>query len=210
VAPWNTATSDKLNTSVPGKSHSGELATIPSEVITQKIYFIRGHKVMLDSDVADLYGVPTGRLNEQVKRNAKRFPESFMFRLTPAEADAVRSRSQNAILKRGQNIKYLPYAFTEHGVAMLSGVLRSDRAVEMSILIINAFVRLRQILATHQEVAYAIEDLQRRQDEQAVQIISILETLDSLLAQPVPPGRRIGFIVDDAAEGDGSKAAGEK
>jgi phage regulator Rha-like protein len=142
---------------------------------------------MLDRDLAELYGVSTGRLNEQVKRNRKRFPEDFMFQLTADEAAAVRgSRSHNAILKRGQNIKYLPYAFTEHGVAMLSSVLRSDRAAEMNILIVRAFVKLREILATHKDLARAIEDMGRRLDKHDQQIEAIIEIINRLLApEPV-------------------------
>ena len=104
---------------------------IPTEIIHSKIFLIRGRKVMLDRDLAGLYGVPTFRLNEQVKRNNKRFPEDFMFQLTWTEAIRSASRSQNAILKKGQNVKYLPYVFTEQGVAMLSSVLNSDRAIEV-------------------------------------------------------------------------------
>jgi phage regulator Rha-like protein len=167
--------------------HDHKLATIPVERIERKIYLIRGHKVMLDRDLAELYGVSTGRLNEQVKRNQKRFPEDFMFQLTQDEAEAVRgSRSQNAILKRGKNIKYLPYAFTEHGVAMLASVLRSDRAAEMNILIVRAFVKLREILATHTDLARAIEDMGRRLDKHDQQIEAIIETIHRLLApEPV-------------------------
>jgi phage regulator Rha-like protein len=186
--------------------HDHELATIPVELIERKIYLIRGHKVMLDRDLAELYGVSTGRLNEQVKRNRKRFPEDFMFQLTPDEAAAIRgSRSQNAILKRGQNIKYLPYAFTEHGVAMLASVLHSDRAAQMNILIVRAFVKLREILATHKDLARAIEDVGRRLDKHDQQIEAIIETINRLLApEPVPPARRIGFNA-----GDGSEAGAE-
>src|SRR5713101_230406 len=156
---------------MPKKPYDSELTAIPPEIIERRIYLIRGHKVMLDRDLAELYGVATARLNEQVKRNQKRFPEDFMLQLTQQEADAIRlSRSQNAILKRGQNIKYLPYAFTEHGVAMLSAVLRSDRAIQMSILIVKAFVRLREIFATHKYLAQAIEDIRRKQAEHGEQI----------------------------------------
>jgi phage regulator Rha-like protein len=180
------------------------LAVVPAELIVERIYLIRGQKVMLDRDLAELYGVPTARLNEQVKRNRNRFPDEFMFQLTRQEAAAVRSKSQNAILKRGQNIKYLPYAFTEHGVAMLSAVLRSDRAVKMSILIVKAFVRLREILATHKDLARALEDLRHRQDEQGEQISAIIETINNLLGPgDVPPKRQIGFVTDeDAGEGE--------
>ena len=162
---------------------------------------------MLDRDLAGLYGVPTGRLNEQVKRNRKRFPDDFMFQLTYEEAEGVHvSRSQNAILKRGQNIKYLPYAFTELGVSMLSSVLRSERAVEMNILIMRAFVRLREILATHKDLAQAIEDIRRRQDEQGEKISAIIETINELLLpEPVPPKRRIGFTIDENCNDGGGE-----
>jgi len=184
-----------------------DLAVVPPEIIEQRIYLIRGHKVMLDRDLADLYGVPTGRLNEQVKRNRKRFPDDFMFQLTYEEAEGVHvSRSQNAILKRGQNIKYLPYAFTELGVSMLSSVLRSERAVEMNILIMRAFVRLREILATHKDLAQAIEDIRRRQDEQGEKISAIIETINELLLpEPVPPKRRIGFTIDENCNDGGGE-----
>jgi phage regulator Rha-like protein len=182
--------------------HDHELATIPAELIERKIYLIRGHKVMLDRDLAELYGVSTGRLNEQVKRNRKRFPEDFMFQLTPDETAALRgSRSQNAILKRGQNIKYLPYVFTEHGVAMLASVLRSDRAAQMNILIVRAFVKLREILATHTDLARAIEAIGHRLDKHDQQIEAIIETINRLLApEPVPPPHRIGFNAGDESE----------
>lgn len=121
------------------------LSFIPDEAIINKIYFIRGHKVMLDHDLARLYGVETKRLKEQVKRNLERFPNHFMFQLTPQENEVL--RSQIATLKRGEHSKYIPYAFTEHGVLMLSNVLKSGRAIEMSIKIIDVFVKLRASLA---------------------------------------------------------------
>ena len=125
---------------------------IPVEQLARQIYLVRGLRVMLDSDLAELYGVPTGRLNEQVKRNIKRFPEDFMLQLTQDEYDAL--RSQIALLKtggRGRHRKYLPRVFTEQGVAMLSSVLQSERAVQMNILIIRTFVKLREMLATHKD-----------------------------------------------------------
>src|SRR6266849_10784845 len=122
---------------------------IPSERIEKAILLIRGQKVMLDSDLAELYGVATKRLNEQVRRNRARFPKDFMFQLTGKEAESL--RSQNATLKkgRGRHRKYAPYAFTEQGVAMLSSVLNSERAIEVNIAIMRAFVRLREILSSH-------------------------------------------------------------
>src|SRR6266702_7176666 len=125
-----------------------ERLPVPLELIERRIYVIRGQKVMLDTDLAELYQVATFRLNEAVKRNADRFPEDFMFQLTKEEADAL--TSQFAMSKTGRGgRRTLPYAFTEHGVAMLSSVLNSDRAVRMNILIIRAFVQLRELLATH-------------------------------------------------------------
>jgi len=181
---------------MPQESHGKELAAIPSEIIERKIYLIRGQKVLLDRDLAKLYGVSTSHLNEQVKRNRNRFPEDFIFQLDREEAAAVirGSRSQNAILKRGQNVKYLPYAFTEHGVAMLASVLRSERAAQMNILIVRAFVKLREILATHKDLVRAIEDIRRKQEEQGEQITAIIDTINQLLVpEPVPEKRRIGF-----------------
>jgi hypothetical protein len=132
---------------------------IPIESIERRIFLIRGHKVMLDRDLAELYGVTTKRLNEQVKRNRGRFPEDFMFQLSLEEGKSILAlRSQFATLKRGWHLKYAPYAFTEHGVAMLSSVLNSQRAVQMNILIIRAFVALREMLATHKDLARKIEE----------------------------------------------------
>ena len=122
-------------------------ALVPAELIETKIYLIRGQKVILDSDLAELYSVATKRLNEQVKRNKERFPEDFMFQLTSEEAAVWgRSRSQIATLKRGENIKYLPYAFTKHGAIMAANVLNSPRAIEMRVFIVRAFIRTRDLL----------------------------------------------------------------
>jgi phage regulator Rha-like protein len=137
-------------------------------LIENRILLVRGQKVMLDTELAELYGVPTGRLNEAVKRNRVRFPEDFMFQLTRQEARELEAlRSQNATLKRGQRRKYAPFVFTEHGIAMLSSVLNSERAIVVNIAIVRTFVRLRQMLATHEELAQRLELLEWRQDEQA-------------------------------------------
>ncbi len=127
--------------------------TILVERVERRILLIRGHKVLLDNDLAELYGVPAFRLNEQVKRNVKRFPTDFMFQLTAEETKSL--RSQIAILKlgRGRHRKYLPYVFTEQGVAMLSSVLNSERAIQVNIIIMRAFVNLKQVLATHRNLA---------------------------------------------------------
>jgi ORF6N domain len=133
---------------------------IPVERIEKAILLIRGQKVMLDQDLAELYSVPTKVLNQAVKRNLGRFPDDFMFQLTAKEGAAL--RSQIVTLKRGQHRKYLPYAFTEQGVAMLSSVLNSDRAIEVNIAIMRAFVRLRKILATHKDLARKLDELERK------------------------------------------------
>ena len=172
---------------------------MPQEIIERKIYFIRGHKVMLSMDLARLYGVTTKRLNEQVKRNIKRFPDDFMFQLTKEEISLFQigtsnSRSQFATLKQGQNIKYLPYAFTEQGVAMLSSVLNSERAIHVNIAIMRAFVKLRQILSTHKELTHKLEELERKTEKHDVEIQSIFETIRQLMAPPPEkPRRMIGF-----------------
>lgn len=139
---------------------------IPMERIEQHILLIRGQKVMLDSDLAELYQVSVRRLNEQVRRNAKRFPTDFMFQLTVEEYEVL--RSQIATLKpgRGKHRKYLPLVFTEQGVAMLSGVLNSDRAIHVNIEIMRAFVRLRRILATHKDLAQKLTALESKYDGQ--------------------------------------------
>ena len=127
------------------------------------IITIRNQKVIVDRDLAEIYGVGTRRLNEQVKRNPERFPEDFMFQLTKEEAGFwVRSRSQIAILKRGKNIKYLPYAFTEHGAIMAANVLNSPQAVKISVFVVRAFVKLREMLSTHKELAHKLAALERK------------------------------------------------
>lgn len=159
--------------------------------LEQRIHDIRGKRVMLDSDLADIYGVPTKRLNEQVRRNLGRFPADFMFQLTAQEAVAA-SRSQFATLKRGQNIKYLPHAFTEHGAVMLASVLNTPVAVSASVRVVRAFLLLRHALAAH-------EDLRRRVDLHDELLVShdadlrrLARALQAFSARSRPP-RRIGF-----------------
>jgi hypothetical protein len=164
------------------------------EFIDRRIYLIRGQKVMLDHDLAEIYGVETRALVQGVKRNIDRFPPDFMFKLSATEASAL--RSQYVILEngRGRYPKYAPHAFTELGVAMLSSVLNSKRAIQMNIVIMRTFVKLREMLATQADLARAIDDLRRRQEEHGQQITSIFETINELLLpEPVPPKRRIGF-----------------
>jgi len=162
-------------------------ALIPAEVIERKIYLIRGHKVMLDSDLAELYGVTTKRLNEQVRRNLKRFPSDFMFQLSSKEAES--SRSQIATSKRGGR-RYLPYAFTEQGVAMLSSVLNSDRAIEVNIQIMRAFVKLREMIASHKELAKKLDELESKYDEQ---FKVVFDAIRELMTPVEPKKRKIGY-----------------
>jgi hypothetical protein len=164
-------------------------SVIPVERIISSIYLVRGEKVMLDSDLAQLYGVTTSRLNEQVKRNIDRFPRDFAFQLTRAEFDSL--RSQIAILKdggRGTHRKYLPYVFTEHGVAMLSSVLHSKKAVEVNISIIRAFITVRQMLATNR-------DLARKVQEHDQKITVLVDAVQKLLTPPPAPKKNpIGYV----------------
>jgi phage regulator Rha-like protein len=172
---------------------------IPQEIIENRIYLIRGHKVMLDKDLARLYSVPTKRLNEQVKRNLKRFPGDFMFQLTLEEALRLQfgisnSRSQFATLKQGQNIKYLPRAFTEQGVAMLSSVINSEKAIQVNIAIMRAFVKLRKILSTHKKLAQKLNELETKVAKHDTDIGLIFEAIRQLMASPPEkPRRMIGF-----------------
>ena len=162
---------------------------LPPETIDRRIYFIRSQKVMLDSDLAELYQVPTFRLNEAVKRNGDRFPLDFMFRLTEEEAQSL--TSQFAIPSYGGR-RTLPYAFTELGVAMLSSVLNSTRAVQMNIAIMRAFVRLRELMATHKDLARRIDHLEGDQQEHAVILEAVVKDIQKLKHPPLT--RAIGFV----------------
>ena len=171
---------------MPTKTH-----LIPSASIEKKIMLLRGQKVMLDSDLAALYNVETKALNRAVKRNRERFPDDFMFQLEPLEADALlRSRCQIGTLKRGQNIKYLPHVFTEQGVAMLSSVLHSPRAVSVNIEIMRAFVRIRQWLASNTELAHKLAELEKKDD---VQFKIVFDAIRELMRPPKTPRKQIGF-----------------
>ena len=163
--------------------------SVPNELIEQKIYLIRRHKVMLDADLAELYGVTTGNLNLAVRRNERRFPEDFMFQLSPKEAQSL--LLQNARAKGRGGRRTPPYAFTEQGVAMLSSVLNSERAIEVNIAIMRAFVRLRVLLATHADLARRLNELEQNYDEQFRVVFEAIREL--MTPEPVPPARRIGF-----------------
>ena len=164
---------------------------IPDEVVMNKIYQIREHKVMLDRDLAELYGVKAIRLREQVKRNQERFPDNFMFQLTEMEVENM--VSQNAIPSKQHLGGYLPYAFTEHGVLMLANVLKSERAITMSIRIIEIFVKLREVLLTHKDILLKLEQLEKRAVRQDDDIKLIFKYLRELLNPKTEPMRKIGF-----------------
>jgi hypothetical protein len=168
---------------------------IPVERIERSILLIRGHKVMLDSDLAELYGVTTKRLNEQVRRNLSRFPEDFMFQLTELETHLLRSQFATSKEGRGGR-RYLPYAFTEQGVAMLSSVLNSERAIKVNIEIMRAFVRLRQILASNKELAKRLDELEKKYD---AQFKIVFDAIRKLMTPPEAqtPKKRIGFLVEE-------------
>ena len=173
---------------------------VPVEIIERKIHLIRGCKIMLDNDLADLYGVPTKVLNQAIRRNLDRFPADFMFRLTSEELEnCLRSQIVTSNVGRGGR-RYPPFAFTEHGVAMLSSVLTSKRAVALNILIIRAFVRLREYLATHQDLARKLEDVERTQQEHGAHIQQIYDCIDRLVEPSGPSKRRIGFAVPEDNE----------
>lgn len=181
----------------PSLSPAGQLPA-PVELIERRIYLIRDHKVMLDRDLAELYQVRTIALRQQVKRNAKRFPPDFMFQLTTEEAEAL--VSQNVIPSRRSFGGSLPFAFTEQGVAMLSSVLKSERALEVNVAIMRAFVKLREVMATHKELAQKIEALERKYKHHDDEIRVVFEAIKKLLEpRPAPGKRRIGFTVDQRA-----------
>lgn len=159
--------------------------------IEQRIYLIRDLSVMLDSDLAELYGVQTGAVVRQVKRNLKRFPEDFMFQLTDIEWESL--KCQIGISNGRGGRRYAPYVFTEQGVAMLSSVLGSDRAVEINIQIMRAFVKLRELMTTHKDLARKIEELERQYGQHDRKITAILATIQKMLEPPASKKRRIGF-----------------
>ena len=178
--------------------------SISTEIITNKIFFIRGQKVMLDRELAKLYGIDTKVLNQAVKRNLERFPDDFMFQLTVEETESLRSqfvtsnwsqlRFQIETSKGGRGgRRYLPYAFTEQGVAMLSSVLRSRQAVLVNVAIMRAFVKLREVLSLHKELAAQLKELEHKVEGHDESIHAIFEAIRRLMAQEERPKKRIGF-----------------
>jgi len=180
-----------------GKKSSLELIAVPA--IEKRILVVRDRQVMLDEDLADLYGVETKRLIQQVKRNLKRFPEDFMFQLDRAEAETLRSQIATSNNGRGGR-RYAPYVFTEQGVAMLSGVLRSERAIAVNVEIMRAFVELRRAAASYTALETRLDELERglgRHDEQLQQIF---KTLRQLISPPVQRKRPVGFSPPEDAD----------
>ncbi len=162
---------------------------IPIERIESKILLIRGQKVMLDRDLAELYGVSTGRLNEQVKRNTKRFPEDFMFQLTKEEFENWKSQIAISNSER-MGLRHQPYAFTEHGILMLSSVLNSERAILVNIQIMRTFTKLRRILASHKDLRKKIETMEEKYDSQ---FKVVFDAIKSLMSPPAKDIKKIGF-----------------
>lgn len=178
---------------------------VPAERIQSRILVLRGQRVLLDADLAAIYEVATSQLNQAVKRNPKRFPADFMFQLTKEEAEQVRSRSQIVTLnasdskssapKRGLNIKYLPYAFTEHGAVQLSNILRSPRAIEMGIAVVRAFLQLRALMTDHKTLRAKLAELDARvgvHDEQLAAIVEAIRQLSLPVEEPAN-ARKIGY-----------------
>jgi hypothetical protein len=171
-----------------------DVALVPSERIERSILLIRGHKVMLDADLAALYGVETKRLLQALKRNISRFPPDFVFQLNTEEFENLRSHFGTSSQWGGR--RYPPYAFTEQGVAMLSSVLRSKPAIQVNIEIMRTFVRLRRILASHTELARKLDSMEKKYDAQFKIVFDAIRQLMAP-AEPEPPKKRIGFLVEE-------------
>ncbi len=171
------------------------ISSIPTERIAQSILILRGHKVLLDRDLAILYGVETGALIQAVKRNIDRFPEDFMLRLTANEWTDLRSQTVISNAGRGGR-RYAPYAFTEQGVAMLSSVLNSKHAIAVNIEIMRTFIRMRELLSSNKELARQLERLEKKVASHDQAIVGILKTIRELMNPPAPKSRPIGFTAN--------------
>jgi len=167
--------------------------TLPVGRVETRILTIRGHRVMIDADLAELYGVPTKRLNEAVRRNATRFPADFMFQLTVEESESLRSQIATLEPGRGRHRKYLPYAFTEQGVSMLSSVLNSERAVQVNISIMRAFVVLRRAAASHVALSRRLDELERKHGVHDEKLKIVFKAIRELMDPPKKARRKIGF-----------------
>ncbi len=173
--------------------HKVAQVTIADEVLMQKIYIVRNQKIMIDRDLAVLYGYETKRMNEQVKRNKERFPASFMFQLTPEEEEILRSQFATANVQT--KTRTLPYAFTEHGVLMLASVLKSEMAIKASVHIIEVFVKLREMVLTHKDILLKLEQLEQQQATQDISIKQLLQYIKLFMTEKQKPRSQIGFKV---------------
>jgi hypothetical protein len=169
-------------------------AIVPVVRIQSRILLIRGHKVMLDSDLAELYQISTKRLNEQVKRNKDRFPADFMFKLTAKEKPEVVANCDH--LRRLKFSPALPYAFNEHGAIMVASVLNSPRAIEVSVYVVRAFIQLREMLGTHKELGLKLAELEKRIAVHDEDITALFEAIRQLMEPTEKPGKRIGFLTE--------------
>lgn len=174
------------------ESHMSEL--IPASQVELKIILLRGKKVMLSQDLAELYGVQVKELNQAVKRNIERFPVDFMFQLTSKETAFLRSQFVTLKSGSGKQPKYLTYAFTEQGVAMLSSILKSKQAVKVNIEIMRAFVRLREILSANKDFAQRLEALERKFNSHDYQLKAVFDAIKQMMKEPEKPKRKIGFL----------------
>jgi phage regulator Rha-like protein len=175
----------------------GKAAIVPTERIDRAILFLRGQKVMLDSDLAEIYGIKTSRLNEQVKRNADRFPTDFMFQLTDKEKDEVIANCDH--LEKIKFSRTNPYAFTEHGAIMLASVLNTPTAIKTSVLVVRAFVKLREILSTHKDLARKLTELEAKYDQQFKVVFQALRELMQLETEK-NKRPRIGYKIGRSKE----------
>lgn len=173
--------------------HKVAQVTIADEVLMQKIYIVRNQKIMIDRDLAVLYGYETKRMNEQVKRNQERFPASFMFQLTSEEEESLRSQFATANVQT--KTRTLPYAFTEHGVLMLASVLKSETAIKASVHIIEVFVKLREMVLTHKDILLKLEQLEQQQATQDISIKQLLQYIKLFMTEKQKPRSQIGFKV---------------
>jgi hypothetical protein len=173
---------------------NGRRSVTSIERVEARILLVRGNKVLLDTDLADLYEVSTKRFNEQVRRNIARFPQDFMFRLSAQEWNSLRSQFATLERGRGQHRKYLPLAFTEHGAIMAATILNSHRATEVSVYVVRAFVRLRDILASNKEIARRLEQLEKKLGSHDQAIAGLINAIRNLMNHPEPRRRPIGFV----------------
>jgi hypothetical protein len=180
-------------------------AIVAARKVDSRILVLRGHRVILDSDLAELYGVQVRHLNQQVKRNAKRFPLEFRFQLSAEELEIL--RSQRVIPSEGHGgTRYRPYAFTEHGAIMAATVLNSERAIEMSVFVVLAFVRMRRAISANRRILAKLAEVERRLETHDADIQGLMDAIRELIDPPDPPRRRIGFEAPAGSSGNRNKA----